>query len=59
MKKIFLLMLLILPITLVNAADKDIELIDDYDDNKQIVTFKDGSEHQLVECMSRVMGRQS
>ncbi|MDD6471760.1 MAG: polysaccharide lyase family 8 super-sandwich domain-containing protein [Bacteroidales bacterium] len=27
MKKIFLLMLLILPITLVNAADKDIELI--------------------------------
>ena len=42
-----------------NLCDKDIELIEDYDDNKQIVTFKDGSEHQLVECMTRVMGRQS
>ena len=42
-----------------NLCDKDIELIDDYDDNKQIVTFKDGSEHQLVECITRVMGRPS
>lgn len=42
-----------------NLCDETIEQIEDYDDNKQIVTFKDGSEHQLVECMTRVMGRQS
>lgn len=42
-----------------NLCDETIKQIEDYDDNKQIVTFKDGSEHQLVECITRVMGRQS
>ena len=39
-----------------NICDETIELIESYDDSKQIVTFKDGTEHQIVECMTRVMG---
>ena len=39
-----------------NLGDDIIEQIDDYDDARQIVTFKDGSEHQVVECYCRCMG---
>lgn len=34
-------------------CDDTISQIEDYDPEKRIVTFKDGTQHQLVECWTR------
>lgn len=39
-----------------NLCEETLKQIEDYDEDKEIVTFKDGSKHQLVECFTRVMG---
>lgn len=36
--------------------EKTLENIEDYDPERRIVTFKDGTQHQLVECWTRCMG---
>lgn len=35
---------------------KDFSEIEDYDENEQVVTMKDGNKHQLTEVWTRVMG---
>ena len=37
-------------------CDETLAQIEDYNPDTKVVTFKDGSEHQLVECWTRVMG---
>lgn len=37
-------------------CDETLKDIEDYNPETRIVTFKDGSEHQIVECWTRVMG---
>lgn len=37
-------------------CEETLKDIEDYDPKTRIVTFKDGSEHQIVECWTRVMG---
>lgn len=37
-------------------CDETLKDIEDYDDKHQIVIFKDGTQRQLVECITRVMG---
>lgn len=39
-----------------NICDETIAQIEDYDESKELVTFKDGTQKQLVECFARVMG---
>lgn len=37
-------------------CDETLKDIADFDDKHQTVTFKDGTQRQLVECITRVMG---
>lgn len=37
-------------------CEETLKEIEDYDPVSRIVTFKDGSQHQIVECWTRVMG---
>ena len=37
-------------------CDETLAQIEDYNPETRVVTFKDGSEHQMVECWTRVMG---
>lgn len=37
-------------------CEETLKDIEDYNPETRIVTFKDGSKHQIVECWTRVMG---